>query len=75
MTKTEFELLKILMQNKEEAVSRDILLDKVWGYDSDVETRATDNTIKRLRKKLRQVECDVLIEIVWGYGFKMVKKA
>ena len=35
----------------------------------------SDDTIKRLRRKLRQVESDVQIETVWGYGFKLVKKA
>ncbi|MBM7642350.1 response regulator transcription factor [Streptococcus loxodontisalivarius] len=74
LTNTEFELLRVLMLQKDEAVSRDELLEKVWGYESDVETRVTDDTIKRLRKKLREVESDVLIETVWGYGFKLAKK-
>jgi DNA-binding response OmpR family regulator len=67
-------LLKLLMQHQDKALSRDELLSQVWGYESDVETRVTDDTIKRLRKKLRQVESDVQIETVWGYGFKLVKK-
>ena len=74
LTNTEFELLKLLMQHQDKALSRDELLSQVWGYESDVETRVTDDTIKRLRKKLRQVESDVQIETVWGYGFKLVKK-
>lgn len=75
LTNTEFELLKLLIQKQDTAVSRDELLTQVWGYESNVETRVTDDTIKRLRKKLRQVESDVQIETVWGYGFKLVKKA
>ena len=74
LTNTEFELLKVLMSHSEEAISRDDLLRQVWGYESDVETRVTDDTIKRLRKKLRGVESHVLIETVWGYGFKLIKK-
>lgn len=74
LTNTEFELLKVLMSHSEEAVSRDELLRQVWGYDSEVETRVTDDTIKRLRKKLRGVDSHVLIETVWGYGFKLTKK-
>ena len=48
----------------------------IWfgGYESDVETRVTDDTIKRLRKKMRGVESHVLIETIWGYGFKLTKK-
>ena len=75
VTNTEFELLKLLMEYPDQAISRDELLAQVWGYESNVETRVTDDTIKRLRKKLRQVESDVQIETVWGYGFKLAKKA
>lgn len=74
LTNTEFELLKVLLSHSEEAISRDDLLRQVWGYENDVETRVTDDTIKRLRKKLRGVESHVLIETVWGYGFKLTKK-
>lgn len=74
LTNTEFELLKLLLERKEEAVSRDELLEQIWGYESDVETRVTDDTIKRLRKKLRGVESHVVIETVWGYGFKLTYK-
>lgn len=74
LTNTEFDLLKVLMANPNASVSRDDLLYQVWGYESDVETRVTDDTIKRLRKKLRQVESDVEIETIWGYGFKLAQK-
>lgn len=74
LTNTEFELLKMLMNHAEEAVSRDELLHHIWGYESSIETRVTDDTIKRLRKKLRGVDSHVLIETVWGYGFKLTKK-
>ena len=75
VTNTEFELLKLLMEHPDQAISRDELLAQVWGYESNVETRVTDDTIKRLRKKLRQVDSDVQIETVWGYGLKLAKKA
>lgn len=71
LTNTEYELLTLLMTHQEKAVSREQLLSEVWGYEADVETRVTDDTIKRLRKKLREVESSVQIETVWGYGFKL----
>lgn len=74
LTNTEFELLKMLLKHQEEAISRQDLLQQIWGYEEDVETRVTDDTIKRLRKKLREVDSHVLIETVWGYGFKLTKK-
>ena len=74
LTNTEFELLKMLLKHQEEAISRQDLLQQIWGYEEDVETCVTDDTIKRLRKKLREVDSHVLIETVWGYGFKLTKK-
>ena len=74
LTNTEFELLKMLLKHQEETISRQDLLQQIWGYEEDVETRVTDDTIKRLRKKLMEVDSHVLIETVWGYGFKLTKK-
>ncbi len=74
LTNTEFELLKMLLKHQEEAISRQDLLQQIWGYEEDVEMRVTDDTIKRLRKKLREVDSHVLIETVWGYDFKLTKK-
>ena len=72
LTKTEFSLLTYLIENKDKALSRQELLNSIWGYDSIVESRATDDTVKRLRKKLEN--SSAFIETVWGYGFKISKK-
>lgn len=74
LTNTEYKVMKLLLTEPNRSVSREQLLDEVWGIDSDVETRVTDDTIKRLRQKLRQVDSHVIIETVWGYGFKLSKK-
>ena len=73
VTGMEFALLLYLITNQNRAVSRDELLNQVWGYETQVETRATDDIIKRLRKKLNELESVVSIETVWGFGF-MLKK-
>lgn len=75
LTKTEFEVLQLLLQKQAQTVSREELLEKVWGYQFDVDMRVTDDTIKRLRKKLRQVNSNVTIETIWGFGFKLSEKA
>ena len=72
LTPNEFNLLSYLFENKDRAVSREELLNKVWGYDSEVETRAADDTVKRLRKKLLKTK--VSIETVWGFGFRLKEK-
>ncbi len=74
LTNTEFELMSYLISNKERAVSRDELLSSIWGYDAAVETRVTDDTVKRIRKKLRDSKSTVSIDTVWGFGFKLIRK-
>ena len=69
LTPTEYEVLKYLMLHADQAVSREELLNTVWGYETAVETRATDDTVRRLRRKLDG--CGVSIESVWGFGFRL----
>lgn len=75
LTNTEFSLLKHLMENQDKVVSREELLNLVWGYDNFVETRATDDIVKRLRKKLSAASSAVVIETVWGIGFRLRESA
>lgn len=75
LTNTEFSLLKYLMENQDKVVSREELLNLVWGYDNFVETRATDDIVKRLRKKLSAASSAVVIETVWGIGFRLRESA
>ena len=72
LTPTEYELLKYLMQHAGQAVSREELLNQIWGYETAVETRATDDTVRRLRQKLDG--SGVAVEAVWGYGFRLTAK-
>jgi len=72
LTPTEFALLTYLFRNCERAVSRDELLKNVWKFDFEVDTRATDDVMKRLRRKL--TDSNVKIESVWGFGFKITKQ-
>lgn len=69
LTPNEFSLLTYLMINQDRAVSRAELLDRIWGYETEVETRVADDTVKRLRKKL--TGSHVVIKTVWGYGFRL----
>jgi len=69
LTPNEYGLLKYLIERNDQAVSRDELLESIWGYNTEIETRATDDTVRRLRKKLEQ--SNVLIEAVWGFGFRL----
>ncbi len=66
---TEYEFLRYLFANHDRAVSREELLKHVWQFETQVDTRATDDVVKRLRKKLALTH--VRIEAVWGFGFKL----
>lgn len=69
LTPNEYNLLKYLIERNDQAVSRDELLESIWGYNTEIETRATDDTVRRLRKKLEH--SNVIIEAVWGFGFRL----
>lgn len=52
LTKTEYELLKFFLANQRRILSRDMLLDHIWGMDYEGDIRAVDTAIQRLRKKI-----------------------
>lgn len=69
LTPTEFDFLAYLVQHQERAVSRDELLQALWQVNWQADTRATDDLVKRLRRKLRERQSPVKIDTVWGFGF------
>ena len=70
LTKREFELLCFLVENRNRVISRDRLLERVWGYERLVETRSVDVHVGRLRNKLRTAGHQ--IETVVGLGYRFV---
>jgi DNA-binding response OmpR family regulator len=68
LTRTEFELLHLLLRNPGRAFSRSYLLDTVWGENYVAGDRSVDNAILRLRKKLGPL--GDTIETVWGIGYR-----
>lgn len=74
LTPMEFHLLLYLFQNVNKGVGREELLNKVWGFDNEVDTRATDDMIKRVRKKLNNLQSRLKIDTLWGFGFIISNK-
>jgi DNA-binding response OmpR family regulator len=70
LTRREFELLRFLVENKNRVLSRDRLLERVWGYDRFIETRSVDVHVGRLRSKLGAAGGQ--IETVVGLGYRFV---
>jgi len=75
LTPKEYLLMKIFMENPNKALSRDELLNLVWGYDFIGDTKIVDVNIRRLREK---IELDsskpVFLETVWGVGYRWKHK-
>lgn len=69
LTAKEFGLLEQLLRNRGRVLTRDVLLDKVWGYDADVTTRTVDVHIHRLREKIPMLT--QAIQSVKPYGYKL----
>ncbi|MFZ7131922.1 MAG: response regulator transcription factor [Eubacteriales bacterium] len=71
LTKKEFELLEYLMENKNIVLSRDKIIEKVWGYDYMGETNITDVYIRYLRSKIDQKYNTDIIKTIRGVGYQI----
>jgi DNA-binding response OmpR family regulator len=71
LTRREFDLLRFLVDNKNRVLSRDRLLERVWGYDRAIETRSVDVHVGRLRSKLGAAGQQ--IETVVGLGYRFAE--
>jgi len=71
-TNREYTLLLFLTKNKGKVISREELLDKVWGYDFIGDSRTVDIHIQRIRKKLDETKGVSVIETVFGVGYKLI---
>ncbi|MFJ4847750.1 MULTISPECIES: response regulator transcription factor [unclassified Streptomyces] len=69
LTRREFELLEVLARNAGLVMTRDQLLDRVWGYDFDVRTDAVDTFVSYLRRKLEAGGRPRILHTVRGVGF------
>ena len=72
LTRREFHLLRCLVEHRNRVLSRDRLLEHVWGYDRFVETRSVDVHVGRLRSKLGPA-AGAQIETVVGLGYRFVE--
>ena len=67
----EYDLIYFLASSPGRPFSRDMLLENIWGYDYEGEERAVDDTVKRIRKKIREKEALPELSTVWGYGYRL----
>jgi DNA-binding response OmpR family regulator len=67
----ELDLLEILLVNKNQIVNRELLANKIWGYNSDAEYNNVEVYVSFLRKKLKIIKSNVSIKAVRGIGYKL----
>ncbi|MBQ6052723.1 MAG: response regulator transcription factor [Clostridia bacterium] len=70
-TAMEYNFINFMIANKNRVFTRDQLLTNIWEYQYIGDTRAVDDLVKRIRKKLDSHHTDFSIETVWGYGYKV----
>lgn len=69
-TPREIEVLMYFMKNREQVLTREQILNAIWGYDYEGDTRAVDTQIKRIRRKLPNEELHFHIRALYGVGYK-----
>lgn len=72
LTPMELKLMTFMLENPEKVQTKNDLLDGVWGNENAIESRVTDETIRRIRRKLAEKESNVTIKTMWGIGYKLV---
>ncbi len=65
----EFQLMEYLLRNQKQVITREQIINKIWGYDSDVEYNNVEVYISFLRKKLAQIDAHVRLKAVRGVGY------
>lgn len=71
LTHKEFQLLEYFMQHPRQIVSRDQILNQLWGADADAVSNVVAALMRQLRRKLADLGCDDAIETVYGVGYRL----
>jgi DNA-binding response OmpR family regulator len=71
LTPREYQLLELLIRNKGQVLSREIIYERIWGLDADVSMKTIDATVKLLRKKLHGDSENDIIQSIRGVGYKL----
>ena len=71
LTNTEFQLLLMFMKNINRALTRDIIMENIWGYNSEAETNVVDVYVRYIRNKLDKNDKEKYIQTIRGVGYIM----
>jgi DNA-binding response OmpR family regulator len=71
LSKREFQMLDLFIKNKGQVLPREVILDRIWGLESEVTSNNLDAYVRLLRKKIDSPEDDILIHTIRGVGYKL----
>ena len=71
LTKKEYDLLSMFMKNSNRVLTRELILERIWGYDSEIETNVIDVYVRHLRNKLNTSDKENYIQTMRGMGYVM----
>ena len=71
LTVTEAQLLELLMRNQERTLTKEQILDKIWGFDKEVDIKNVELYVFYLRKKINFEKSDITIETIRGIGYSL----
>ena len=74
LTKTETQLLELLMRNRNQVITKEQILDKIWGFNSDVEIANVELYIFYLRKKIDFSSAQLKLKTIRGVGYSLIAK-
>nr|WP_106782683.1 response regulator transcription factor [Lysinibacillus timonensis] len=66
----EYQLLDLLIQNKGQVISREVMMNRIWGNEAEVTPKTIDATVKLIRKKLKTIKKADLLQSIRGVGYK-----
>lgn len=72
LTKTEFDIVELLSQNKGRIWGKENIYEKIWGYDKDGNSDSIMEHIRRIRKKIQKETDEDVIKTVWGVGYRWI---
>jgi DNA-binding response OmpR family regulator len=70
LTRMEYEIVEFLASHRGQVFDREMIYEKIWGYDGEGDSKIVTELIRRIRKKTAEYTDQVFIETVWGYGYK-----
>ncbi len=71
LSSREFQLLDLLVRNQERVIPREVILERIWGLETEVSSNNLDAYVRLLRRKLNPFEDAVVIQTVRGIGYKL----